>query len=374
MTALVKPSAPQSLPATRPDATRDDGLLVLTGPVIASLLAGRERELVQAVRRAYEAHARGETSNPHSLFLRFPDDPANRIIALPAYVGAGFGLAGIKWIASFPRNIDSGLDRASAVIVLNSIETGRPAALLEGSILSAKRTAASAALAAQCMHQDGRVSEVGLIGCGLINFEVVRFLLAMIPGIEALLVCDVNPTRARHFSDKCRALRDDLVVRPVSDPVQIFQRSSLISIATTAIEPHLRDTALCGRRRTVLHISLRDFAPEVILAADNVVDDVDHVCRAQTSIHLAEQMSGGRDFIRCTLGDILAGRQPARRDEESVAVFSPFGLGILDIAAAKLAYDLGIAGKQGTVIDAFLPEPWSESIAINHDEPRAGGL
>src|SRR5262249_33105262 len=152
----------------------DSAFLVLTGADVRSLLAGQESQLIALVRRAYESHYCGETSLPQSAFLRFPNDQSNRIIALPAYLAGESGGAGIKWVSSFPRNIDQGLDRASAIVILNSMTTGRPTVIMEGSIISAKRTAASAALAACALHRASTIESVGVIGCGLINFEIQR--------------------------------------------------------------------------------------------------------------------------------------------------------------------------------------------------------
>ena len=132
----------------------------------------------------------------------------------------------------------------------------------------------------------------------------------------------------------------------------------MVSFATTAVRPHITDCSMCLPGATLLHISLRDLSPEVILSCDNIADDVDHVCRAQTSVHLAEQLVGNRDFIRCSLADILIGNATSRRDAESVAVFSPFGLGILDLAISTLVCGLARKRGLGTVIDSFLPDSW----------------
>ena len=334
----------------------DGDILILRGHEISSLLEGQEFAILQAVRRAYEAHAVGASSLPHSTFLNFPDSSRNRVIALPAYLGEEFAVAGVKWISSFPDNLDKGLARASAVLILNSTETGRPEAILEGSIISAKRTAASAALAAQRLHEGRDASSVSFLGCGLINFEAANFLLSVRPDVESFVLFDTNPARAREFGERCRKAFGKVKIELATEATNALSRSKLIFLATTAITPHISDLSICAPGSTILHVSLRDLTPEAILACDNVVDDVDHVCRAQTSVHLAEQLIGQRDFIRCTLADILRGLAPAREDDEQIAVFSPFGLGVLDLAVGKLVRDLGLERQQGEVVRAFLPD------------------
>lgn len=334
----------------------NDGILIFKGDEIISLLKGREIDVVGVVGRAYAAHAAGKSSLPHSTFLRFPDNDRNRIIALPAFLGGGFEVAGVKWISSFTGNYDKGMDRASAVIILNSTSTGRPEAILEGSTISAKRTAASAALAAHTLLDGKRLGALGIIGCGLINYETVRFIHQLCPELNSLCVFDPDSQRAAQFSDKCASIFERVEV--ANDFKTVFGKSSVTALATTAIHPHVSDLSACAPGSIILHTSLRDLLPEVILSCDNVVDDLNHVCRAQTSIHLAEQLAGNRDFVRCSLGEILLGHAPARRDAKSITVFSPFGLGILDIALAKLVCELGIEASVGTVMDSFLPSSW----------------
>ena len=341
---------------------RDGEILILKGRDVQTLLEDRETELVETVRKAYLAHARCESSLPHSSFLNFPNEPRNRIIAMPAYLGDGFEVAGIKWIASFPNNVQHGMNRASAVVILNSPVTGMPQAIIEGSIPSAKRTAASAALAARTLHQlplGGTVSgNVGLIGCGLINFEILRFLRASLPGARRFSIVDLNSKRAEIFKTVCLNTFKDISIDIASDASSVLSSASLISIATTAVKPHIDDLSSCAAGTTILHISLRDVTPDVVLSCDNVVDDIEHVCRAQTSVHLAQQSTGRHDFIRCTLADVLLGHAPPRRDPTSVLLFSPFGLGVLDLAVSQFVYKLASERGHGLTIDAFLPDAW----------------
>jgi len=339
---------------------RDGDIVLLRGSEVREVLAGRELELIQAVRRAYETHGDGDSSLPHSTFLPFPGQPRDRIVALPAYLGGACRIAGVKWVSSFPDNLNRGVDRASAVVILNSPQTGRPEAVLEGSAINAKRTAASAALAAQCLLSGREAGRVGVIGCGLINFEIARFLLAVLPDVETFVLFDQDEARAKQFQNKCRRIFDEVEVEIADDVGAVLRDSPLVSIATTAVTPHIGELRDCPRGSVILHVSLRDLTPDVILSCDNVVDDIDHVCRAQTSVHLAEQLVGHRKFIRCNLPDILSGRSPARNGSGTVCVFSPFGLGILDLAVGKLVRDLALQQGLETVVGSFLPGPWAE--------------
>lgn len=333
-------------------------MLIVTHADVASILDGREAEVVALVREAYRLHEGGASVVPHSTFLRLPHDAANRIIGLPAYLGGADPAAGMKWIASFPANTRAGRQRASAAIVLNSLATGEPSALVEGSLISARRTAASAALAADLLTVDARPEGISLIGCGVINREILRFVAHVLPSLRAVTLYDRDPERARRFAaDRAEDL-PQLNVSIAAEAGRALSAHSLISFATTAATPYL-NLAACPPGSTVLHVSLRDLYAESILECHNIVDDADHVCREGTSLHLAEQLAGDRHFIDATIGGLIAdsaaGGVVLHRDPAKAAVFSPFGLGVLDIALAHFVHRSAAELGRGIDVSDFLP-------------------
>jgi ornithine cyclodeaminase len=327
-------------------------LLALSGTEVDALLRGRERDVIQTIRQVYLEYERGQCVNPLAAFLRFPEQPRDRIIALPALIRHPQPVAGIKWIASFPANVQRGLDRASAVVVLNSTVTGRARAFLDGATISAQRTAASAALAAECLGPPDDNRPVGIIGCGRINREIVRFLPFVLRPGRLLLCYDSDRARTQSF---VAALAGNGASKfghaEACDSMdEVLKRSGLLSFATTAQEPHVDKWHLIGDRATVLHISLRDLPPEAVFAFDNVVDDLDHVFNQKTSLHLGERIRGNRDFVRTTLGSVLSGTVDARGSAPVVA-FSPFGLGVLDIGLAARVVELAEAQGTGVMLE-----------------------
>ncbi|MBT2510058.1 2,3-diaminopropionate biosynthesis protein SbnB [Streptomyces sp. ISL-98] len=330
-------------------------MLILRRADVTDVLSGRETEIIDLVAETYRLHDEGQTSLPHSTFLRFPEErhSRDRIIGLPAYRGGDQPVAGMKWIASFPGNVAAGIERASAAIVLNSLDTGRPVAFAEGAEISAKRTAASAALAARELTREDPPASVVLIGCGVINLEILRFLAVALPGLREAALYDTDPARAAAFAKQCAVVAPGVKAYPVGDLDAALGEHRLVSLATTAAAPHM-DLSACGPDTTVLHISLRDLTAETILGAVNVVDDADHVCRERTSLDLAQQVSGNRDFVTTSIGAVLRGTARVVREAGRPVVYSPFGLGVLDMALAEFVRQGAERDGLGVRVDDFL--------------------
>lgn len=325
---------------------------VVSGTQVNDVLDGQEKHVLELIESAYRLHGQGDTVNPPSYFLRFPDRPSSRIIALPASVGGDIAVDGMKWISSFPDNVRTGLPRASAVLILNDPTTGYPLACMESSIISATRTAASAAVAADWLTRDrGRPTRVGFVGTGLIARYIHTYLVAAGFGFDEVGVFDLSATHAGAFRDYVSGTGQSTVT--VHDSAESLIRSSdIVVFATVAGEPHVHDISWFEHNPLVLHVSLRDLSPEIILASTNVVDDVEHCLKANTSPHLAEQATGNRDFLAGTLDDVMNGRVELPADRP--LVFSPFGLGVLDLAVGKHILDqLRASGDLNTVADFF---------------------
>src|SRR6266403_829246 len=273
-------------------------LSIINGRTVFDIVRAHRSECIQIVREAYLAHADGRCVNPDSYFLRFPDKPDCRIIALPAYLGNGFDVAGLKWIASYPANIQRGFPRASAVLVLNSCDTGWM--------------------------------------------------------IEEVRLYDRSPLESEKFRNTACRLEQHRTVTVVPDVAQLVRACDLILFTTVASTPHIADATLFEHNPVVLHISLRDLAPEILLRSQNVVDDVDHVMKGNTSPHLAEQKTGNRSFVTGTLADIMTGRRSVNRSRP--IIFSPFGMGILDLAVGKWVYDQAVASGQELRLSDFFYE------------------
>ncbi|BAJ30021.1 MULTISPECIES: 2,3-diaminopropionate biosynthesis protein SbnB [Kitasatospora] len=317
-------------------------------------LADLDSAVIGLVRDAYVLHGQGKSDLPFSTFLRPLHRSDSRIIALPAYLGGPAPVMGLKWISSFPENVKRGMQRASSLCILNDLESGYPLALMEGSQISAVRTAAGAALASGLLNTGREVRTAGLVGCGTINHRVTHFLTQVHGELETVLLQDAYPERAEVFAAELAAEYPDIAFRAA--PLSQVLTADTVSIATTD-STYWLDLAAHPQRphgQVVLHLSLRDLSVGSVLDAVNVVDDADHAIREQTSLHKAELRSGHRRFVTAEIGALLDGTAELP-DGARTVVFSPFGLGVLDLAVAEAVLNVAEKAGLGTEVDGFDP-------------------
>ncbi|MBA1228995.1 2,3-diaminopropionate biosynthesis protein SbnB [Pseudomonas viridiflava] len=324
---------------------------VIDGEVVARLLAADPQACINDVEQAYLAHEAGRTINPDSYFLRFPEAPANRIIALPASLSGEQPVSGIKWISSFPGNTDSGLQRASAVLILNDPQTGYAFACLEASRISAMRTAASAVLGARWMNRHRKhVGRMAFVGAGFIARTILDMFISDGWTLDAVSVFDLHPESAQALVH--HAVNGHQLTSERADLNSSLQ-ADVVVFATTAASPYVLEPSF-RPGQLVLNISLRDLGPEVIAGANNILDDVEHCLKAQTSPDLAVQQYQDRSFITGTLAQLMTGQVELSPDRASI--FSPFGLGVLDLAVGQRIYGQAVAEGSALPVPQFFFE------------------
>ncbi|PJN22368.1 2,3-diaminopropionate biosynthesis protein SbnB [Kitasatospora sp. CB02891] len=328
---------------------------------VRTALADLDSTVIDLVRNAYVLHSQGKSDLPFSTFLRPLHRSDSRIIALPAYLGGPAPVMGLKWISSFPENVNRGMQRASSLCILNDLESGYPLALMEGSQISAVRTAAGAALASGLLNAGREVRTIGLVGCGTINSQVVHFLTQVHEDLRTVLLQDAFPERAKVFAAELAAEYPGVEFKAATLGQALS--ADTVSIATTDSSYWL-DLADHPNRpygQVVLHLSLRDLSVASVLGAVNVTDDADHAIREQTSLHKAEQQAGHRRFVTAEIGALLDGTAelPAAR----TVVFAPFGLGVLDLAVAEAVLNHAEKHGLGTEVEGF--DPGSHKVTSN---------
>lgn len=145
----------------------------------------------------------GPDHNAHGLMLDFPtkseikDFPLNdsadrRFIAMPAYLGGRFHVAGEKWYGSNGKNRKKGFPRSILMATLNDIDTGAPLCYMSANLLSSMRTGAMPGLAAKYFAKPDSTT-VALIGPGVINRSCMRAFVAKFPTIDTVRMVGSSP-------------------------------------------------------------------------------------------------------------------------------------------------------------------------------------
>jgi ornithine cyclodeaminase len=328
--------------AMRQDTTLPAGepapgeVLFLSRADVRAATDGSIRPYVEALRAALALHAGGDTVQPLKPYLRWRENGhiADRIIAMPGYVGGEQPIAGIKWIGSKHDNPTlRGIERASAVIVLNDAETHFPVAIMEGSEISGMRTAGVTVLAAEHLARE-RFEQVALVGCGFIGRLHALALLESFPSIARLSLFDAREETARRLAGELGER-----ARVCETAEEAVRAGEVVVTCTVTDTPYIPIDWLAPGV-FVSNISLMDVEPEAYVAVDKlIVDDWDQCNREGKTLHtLVQEGRYSRERLHAELGDVVRGARPGRTDPQERIMLSPMGMAIEDVACAAAVY------------------------------------
>lgn len=327
-------------------------LLYLSKSDIIRLGGDRPQLYIEAVCHALKQHALGKVVQPLKPYLRWRGTEghiADRIIAMPAYVGGDEPMAGLKWIGSKHDNpMLRGLERASALIILNDPESHYPVAVMEGSLISGMRTASVTALASRHLARQN-FSRVCCIGCGPIATMQLLTLLDEFPPVKSVKLYDLNSASAERLAAQLQQRFPAVTYSLAASAEQAVRGSEVVITCTVVDHPYIPYEWL-SPGTFISNVSIMDVHKEVFLKADKVVvDDWDQSNREKKIINqLVLEGSFSREQLHAELGEILLGRRPGRENDDEIILLNPMGMAIEDVACAQAIFKRALADSVGT--------------------------
>lgn len=299
-------------------------------------------QLVDVIERTVRCLGDKDFVQPIKPYLRYRD-LKNRIIAMPAFIGGDFDMAGIKWIASFPGNIHKGIPRAHSVVILNKAETGQPEAIINTALLSILRTAAVTGLMIRYFDKVRPLKDVNLaiIGWGPIGQNHLRMALDLYGDkIAKIFLYDLRPIDKSAIDF---APRDKIVI--AENWQQAYVDADVFITATVSKASYIDKQPKKGSLQ--LNVSLRDYKTDIFEYVKDsiIVDDWEEICREKTDIEMMHLEKGLKEKDTKSIIDMVVGNCMADYPAEMPIMFNPMGMAVFDMAVGT--YYFREAQKKG---------------------------
>jgi alanine dehydrogenase len=324
-------------------------MLILSRTEVESLL-DLDR-LVDALAVAMADLSRGRASAPPRVAAAVAERHA-MLAAMPAYLPSSASLA-TKLVSVFPENTDRPTHQA--IICCFDPANGAPLAVMDGTHVTAARTAAGSMLATRLLAREG-AGVVSVIGTGVQAHSHAR-AAARLPGVRAVQVAGRDHARAKAVvDDLLEAGTAATALRSIEDAVR---SADIVCTATHAAEPVVR--------REWLHPGTHVNSVGYNTAGDGEVDvqtirDALVVVESRTAalasppagaVELAQAIEAGAidaDRVR-EIGEIAAGDRGGRTDAGQLTLYKSVGVAVQDAAAAGLILEAAHARGVGTEVD-----------------------
>jgi alanine dehydrogenase len=304
--------------------------------------------LIDTLELAMADLSAGRASVPDRVGAVVPEREG-RLMAMPGYVPS-LGALVSKLVSLFPHNAGTSVPTHQAVIVVFDAETGSPAALLDGTEITAVRTGACSALSARLLARED-ASVLAVLGTGVQARSHARALVRVRP-IRELRIGGRDPAKAHALAAEMgREL--DLETCAADSYQAALAGADIVCAATHALEPVVRREWLSPGT----HVTSVGYNPIGRELDDDTVADA-LVCVESRRAVLAPIPSGSNDLIEpiqagvitedhihAELGELLSGTRPGRSSPDQITLYKSVGVAVQDAAAATLA--LAAAQERG---------------------------
>lgn len=243
---------------------------------------------------------------------------------------------GLKVVAIFPANHGTNLDAHQGFVALFDPNTGVPRAVIDGSELTARRTAAVSALATRELSNPD-AGDLALIGTG-VQARAHLEALASVRPLRRVRAHSPREERRDAFTVWARE-RHAIEVEPCSTVESCVADADLVCTVTTASEPILHgDWLTQGTHVNAVGACIpnaRELAGSV-LARSAIYTDARESLEKESGDWLLALAEGAvePDHLRGELGEVLTGHCPGRRNRDEITVFESLGLAVEDLAVA----------------------------------------
>jgi ornithine cyclodeaminase len=327
-------------------------MLVLTHRDVEALLD--LDALIDALAAAMADLSAGRASVPDRVAALVPGQQAF-LAAMPGFVPSA-GVLMAKLVSLFPRNAGHGLPMHQAVIAVFDPDTGAPAALLDGTAITAARTGACSALSARLLARDD-AAVLAILGTGVQARSHARAMCRVRP-IRRIRIAGRNPATAAALAAELSATLP-VTAEPASSYRDALDGADIACAVSHAAEPVIRRPWLSPG----VHITSVGFNP-----AGREIDDATIaaalVCVESRQAALAPFPAGSNDLlvpiqegiitaghIHAELGELVDGRKPGRSSREQLTLYKSVGVAVQDAAAAALVIAAARARGAGQQID-----------------------
>ncbi|MEV5967621.1 ornithine cyclodeaminase family protein [Kribbella sp. NPDC051952] len=312
-------------------------ILALSRAEIAKTL--EMSDVIEVVEQAHAALSTGDAVQAERSAIEVPGS-TTLLVPMTAAI-APQGVAGIKLLTDTPANAERSLPVQQSTVVLVDAETGSCEAILDGPVLTLFRTAAASAVATRHLARpDSRT--LGLVGAGAQARAHLDALSCVLP-IDKVVVWSRSRSTVEAFAAYARERVAEVIV--AEGPEEVIRTADVLCTLTPSREPLVRGEWF----EPGLHVNAvgapprpdhREIDTEGIVRSLVVVDSYD-VARRESGEVLVPLSEGAitAEHFRTELGDVITGARKGRRTDDDVTLYDSVGLGIQDVAAARLAVD-----------------------------------